>query len=187
MTDASGHASAQWVLGGKSGAQTVSATIAGLQSSPTTTFTATATAGAATTIAMSSGDNQSAATGTALPAPLVVVVTDQFGNPVPGVTVTWDPQNSGSVSPETSMTGADGQASTQRTLGSGAGTQLTTASASGLNGSPVTFTQASTSGPASALLLVSGNGQTGAPGAELRDPLVVRLVDAAAIRLPAAQ
>jgi adhesin/invasin len=177
-TDSKGHAAAQWVLGAKPGAQNVTATIPDMQSSPTATFTATASPGTATSIAMSSGDNQTAPAGTTLPAPLVVMVTDQFGNPVPGIDVTWDPQMSGSVDPTTSTTGTDGLASTQRTLGSGAGTQIVTASAAGLNGSPVTFTQTSTSGPASSLQLVSGNGQTGLPGQELPDPLVVRLLDA---------
>ena len=169
----------QWVLGTTSGSQSLSARIPGQESNSAliATITATATPGAAATIAVSSGDNQSAPVRAELADPLVVIVTDEFGNPVSGVVVTWKAQGNGAVDPETDTTGPDGLASTRRTLGSSAGTQLTTASANGLDGSPVTFTHTGQTGGAAALQLVSGNNQTGSPGAELADPLVVRLVD----------
>jgi Bacterial Ig-like domain (group 1) len=178
-TNADGRAKASWTLGTTSGPQSLSAVIPGQEddSALTTAFTATALPGAATSIALSSGDNQSAAIGTQLPDPLVVIVTDGFGNPVEGVEVIWAVQEAGGVDPATAATGPDGLASTQRTLGPVVGTQHTTASSSGLEGSPIAFTHTATKGGAAALQLVSGNDQTGVPGAELTDPLVVRLVD----------
>ncbi|MGH3379890.1 MAG: Ig-like domain-containing protein [Actinoallomurus sp.] len=177
VTGANGLAAARWVLGDKAGSQTATAHISGLSGDALTdNFSATALAATATTLAAVSGDNQSAAAGTALAAPLVVIATDEFGNPVEGVDVTWAAQ-SGRVDPGSTATGADGQASTRRLLGSTAGTQQATAAAKGLDGSPVTFTHTATVGDASALILVSGNNQTGAAGAELAAPLVVRLMD----------
>lgn len=174
-TGSDGLAAARWVLGEKSGSQTATANIAG-DASLSQSFTATAAAASAQTLASLSGDNQSAPAGTALAEPLVVVVTDPFGNPVEGVEVSWDAQG-GSVDPGSATSGADGHAATQRILGSSAGTQHATATVRGLDGSPVTFTHTATAGTASALALVSGNNQTGAPGAALAAPLVVRLVD----------
>jgi galactose oxidase-like protein/Kelch motif protein len=87
-----------------------------------------------------SGTGQSAAPGQALPAPLVVKVTDNSGGPVAGVTVSWAAQGGGAVSNATVKTGTDGLASVQRTLGATPGEQTTTASVNGLDGSPVTFT-----------------------------------------------
>jgi hypothetical protein len=85
------------------------------------------------------GDGQSGGIGQALPAPLVVEVTDGSGNGVAGVTVTWAVQGGGSVSAQTVQTGSDGRASVQRVLGPQLGQQTTTATAGGVQGSPVTF------------------------------------------------
>jgi len=100
----------------------------------------------ASAIAMSAGDGQTGAVGSALANPLVVLVTDDAGNPVQGVTVHWDPQGAGSVSAPTSGTGTDGKASIQRILGSTPGQQTTTATVTGLQGSPVTFVATATDG-----------------------------------------
>ena len=52
-------------------------------------------------LAKVSGDNQSDSLNKALTNPLVVLVSDQFGNPVSGVTVTWAPSD-GNLSATTS-------------------------------------------------------------------------------------
>jgi hypothetical protein len=114
--------------------------------------------------------------GTALGDSLVVRVLDPFGNPVAGVDVRWDADR-GSVDPGSVTTGSDGRAATYRILGSAAGSQTATASSAGLEGSPVTFTSHAAAGSADKLVRVSGNSQSARPGAELPDPLVVRLVD----------
>jgi hypothetical protein len=91
-------------------------------------------------VAMVRGDAQ---TGTILASPpesLVVLVTDRFRSPLNGIQVTWTPDGGGSVSPPTSLTGPDGQASTARILGSEPGTYHTIATATGLPDSGVTFT-----------------------------------------------
>ena len=142
------------------------------------TFTATTLAGNAHGIALISGDNQSAPVNTALPAPLVVQVTDQSGNPISGVTITWSVTGDGSVSDETTVTDANGQTSVTRTLGPTAGQQTALATAGGLAGSPVTFTHTAIAGAAARIDKVSGDGQSGLTGTELPLPLVVQVFDA---------
>lgn len=141
------------------------------------TFTLHALPASANGLSIVSGDNQSAPAGSPLPAPLVVKVTDAFGNPVAGVTVTWSTVGGGSLTASTSQTGDDGQTSVQLTLGTAAGPQTVTASAEGLAGSPLTFNLNATAGTASSLSIVSGDGQTGAAGAPLTAALVVKLAD----------
>jgi hypothetical protein len=176
-TGADGRASAQIVLG------TVVDTLSGtakvvapdLVEAP---FTVTALPASANGLSGISGDNQSGPVGTALPAPLVAKVTDGFGNPVSGVTIAWATAGGGTLSATSTQTGEDGQTSVQLTLGPTAGTQTVTASAEGLAGSPLTFTETATSGTASGVTIVSGDGQTGAAGAPLTAMLVVKVADA---------
>src|SRR5437899_140859 len=78
-------------------------------------------------VAMVSGNAQ---TGTILEAakdPLVVRVTDRFGSPVAGVEIAWSADGGGEVNPTSAVTGADGQAATQRVLGAQPGPYGTTA------------------------------------------------------------
>ena len=176
LTGADGRAGTRWVLGSAAGPQTVDAKVAGF-GALSVRFTASALPTTAAAITPFAGDGQSAAVGTALPDSLVVLITDQFGNPVQGVGLQWSVV-SGSVSPATALSGADGRAGARRVLGSTAGQQTAIATAAGLDGSPVTFTHQAVPGTAASLVLISGSGQTAPPGTTLPEPLVVRLVDA---------
>ncbi len=63
---------------------------------PTINFSMTNLAGAAHTVtATPSGAGQSATVASAFANPLVATVTDQYGNPVSGVTVTFTPPGTG--------------------------------------------------------------------------------------------
>jgi hypothetical protein len=95
---------------------------------------------------------------------------------VSGASVEWSAEQ-GSIAPGSVETGADGRAAARRVLGTTAGTQTAEASAPQLDGSPVIFTHTGTPGSAASLVLISGDGQSAEPGAELPDQLVVRLVD----------
>jgi adhesin/invasin len=93
-------------------------------------------------IAVSAGNNQVGAAGTALPESLAVIVRDQAGQPLGGVTVAFTVlAGGGTVSPVTRATGADGIAKTRRTLGSIAGAQTVLATAGSLT--PVQFSAVS--------------------------------------------
>lgn len=91
-------------------------------------------------IATVSGSGQSAKTQEAVSQPFVVAVTDADGAAVSNVTVTWSVVDGpGSISPTSSTTNAQGQASTTFTGGTTLGTSTVRASVSGLSES-VDFT-----------------------------------------------
>lgn len=78
-----------------------------------------------------SGNNQSGIAGQGLAAPVVVRVVDAFRNPVAGVTVTFAGSNA-TASPATAQTDANGQATTQITLGNTVGAATITGTAGSL-------------------------------------------------------
>jgi hypothetical protein len=178
-TGTDGRAGSQVVLGTEVGdINGIAQVVASSNQNPVqANFIVTALPASANGLSIVSGDNQSAPAGSALPAPLIVKVTDAFGNPVSGVTITWATASGGSLSASTTQTGDDGQTSVQVTLGTTAGAQTVTASAEGLAGSPLTFNLTATPGNASGISIVSGDGQTGAVGAPLTAALVVKVVD----------
>src|SRR5438105_4112070 len=151
-TDAGGIATVgSWTLGTTAGANSLTATSAGLAGSPVT-FTATGTAGTAGSIAVDAGDNQSASVNTAMATPPAVIVKDAHGNPVQGVSVTFAVGlGSGSITGASQTTNASGIAAVGSwTLGTAAGQNTLTATAPGVNGSPITFTASGTAGAPSA-------------------------------------
>lgn len=128
-SDANGLAAVRWTLGNNAGTQTVLAGVSGLTP---LTFTATGRAAVADALVILSGNNQTGSPGAALPDSLRVRLTDRFGNPISGTTVTWAPNaSSGSVSPVSSTTDANGRAATRWTLGNTGGTKLVVASSAG--------------------------------------------------------
>jgi adhesin/invasin len=185
-TDSDGRASSSLTLGSVPGTITGKAEVpvdAGI-TPVEAAFTATAVSDDANGIAYVSGDGQSAPVNSTLPAPLVVQVTDQFGNPISGVTISWTANDGGSVSASSTVTDGNGQTSVTRTLGGNAGQQTTTALADGLAGSPVTFTHTATAGSATGVLKVSGDNQSALVGTALANPLVVQVLDALGNPIP---
>jgi len=105
------------------------------------TFHETSLAGAPATQTITSGNKQTGTAGTQLPKPLVVVVKDQYGNAVVGVTVTFsDGGAGGSFVNSTPLTNGSGQASATYTLPPAAGTYSITATVNS-NVNVVTFTE----------------------------------------------
>ena len=180
VTDTGGRASTTLTLGTQVGELTGQAqVVVDAGATPVATgFVATAVSANANIISMFSGDGQSGPVGTALSAPLVVQVTDAFGNPIPDVPIQWTAEAGGSVSETSNVTDGNGQASVTRTLGPNAGEQRTLASADQLAGSPVIFTHTATAGNAARVTIVSGDGQQAPPGSRLPNPLVVQVLDA---------
>ena len=173
-TGANGEASSTWKLGTVAGAQTLTASVSGLTP---VTFAAQAAAGASAQVRVASGSAQTATVGQALANPLAAEVVDAFGNPVPGVTVTFTPAaGGGTVTPTSGATGSNGRVSTAWTLGTGSGTQTVAASATGATSA--TFTATATPGPAASFAKSSGDTQTGQATAPLASPLVVIAKDA---------
>jgi adhesin/invasin len=128
----------EWHMGALAGTNTLTASAPGLEP---LSFDVTGTAGAATTLALNRGEEQAASPGSAVAEPPSVLATDIYGNPVPGVTVTFEVlSGGGSVTDPVQVTGENGAAFVGSwTLGPDPGENTLTATADGLSGSPVTF------------------------------------------------
>jgi hypothetical protein len=172
VTTANGQAQVNLTLGTAAGAVTVNASVAGVPAPAG--FSVTATAGVAASLAIVSGNNQSGTAGSTLASPLVVKVTDQYGNAVAGIAATFAvTSGGGSLDVGTANTGADGRAQARWTLGSTGGSNAVRVTAGSL--APVEF-QATVLVPTS-LTVVSGNNQSGVAGTALADALVVKIAD----------
>lgn len=179
-TDASGYAAAKWTLGSGAGTQQVRAkpTGNGAPDDLQAVFSATAGASAAASLVKISGDSQTAVAGSVLPDSLVVRVTDANGNPVADVPVAWSLTGGGAVSSTSLPTGADGRSAVSRTLGPAAGKQTTTATASGLNGSPIEFVSTATVGSAGRLVIARQPSSSAASGTPFGTQPTVQIQDA---------
>ncbi len=125
---------------GTYGGGILKSTNTGMTWQPTGASTVTLPAAA---IAKVSGDNQNGALGKPLRYPLVAVVTDSSGLPVAGATVDFRVvAGEGTLSGGRTTTDAQGVAFISLTLGPASGTHIVTATATGLTGSPLTFTAA---------------------------------------------
>ncbi len=158
-TDVDGRASAQWVLGPATGAQSATARPVGngAPANLLASFNATATASQAARVVKQAGDGQTATAGTSVAIPPAVRVFDANDNPVAGVPVTFTvATGGGSVAPSTPVsTNADGIAApTSWTLGPVAGPNSLIATVGGANvsGSPVTFQATGAVGSANRLV-----------------------------------
>lgn len=125
-SDVAGVAFTSLVYGHTTGLVTVTASLSG--TSATATLQATALPGDPTTFVALNGSNQSTVHGTALPDPIGVQVTDQYGNGVPGISVAWS-TTAGTVTSATTRTDASGRATDTATAGTTAGTFTITATA----------------------------------------------------------
>ncbi len=163
-------------ISGTLGDRTLSFSAAGLTGA--TSGTISVTAGAAASLAVSTGDGQSAVVGSAVSTAPSVIVRDASGNPVAGVSVTFAAAaGGGSVTGASATTDASGIAAVGSwTLGTTAGANTLTASASGLT--PVTFTATSTAGAATQLSLTTQPSATAQSGIAFGAQPVLQLRDA---------
>ena len=115
-------------------------TVKGSDGSVSVNASETSVAGPATSLSIVSGNNQSGLRGKALGKKLVVSVTDQYKNPISGVTVTFtDNGGGGTFSATTPVTGTNGQVSVTYTCGTTVETVTISASTATLG--PVNFTE----------------------------------------------
>src|SRR5690349_10236080 len=139
--------------------------------------------GQASKLTQVSGDGQIGTILAPAAESLVVQVVDRFGNPVSGVPVSWSASGGGDVSPASVVTGADGYAATQRTLGSQVGSYGTTAVATPLPDDAVSFT---TTAAAASLAFETQPGATASSGLPIDPQPVLRLQDQSGAPLPRA-
>jgi protocatechuate 3,4-dioxygenase beta subunit len=192
-TNATGYTQVFLTLGTAPGSQVVQAraSYAGtnLQGSPAV-FTATATGAPPARMAQHSGNGQVGVVGNFLSMPVKVLVTDQYGYPVPGHTVTFSVvSGGGALGPAQAATAAvvtDAVGIAQMTwrLGPEAGIDNNVVHATAtyqgvaLTGSPVVFTASARTSAARTILIESGNNQIGVVGRPLPGALRVKAVDA---------
>jgi hypothetical protein len=112
-TDSIGRAKVIWTLGRTAGLQRLTARLQG--DTAETEITAVARPGKAVKLAFVNPP-ESGKPGRALPKPLVVQVTDSYGNPIAGQTVVFK-ASSGSVTPTRGLSDADGRTSVRWTHG----------------------------------------------------------------------
>jgi len=124
----------------------------------------------------SASNNQTGTIGLPLATPISVQVTDQAGNPVANVIVTWTVlTGGGSVATATSTTDGNGNASVIWTLGATPGENTLRASIA--TGASVTITATGVAAIGSTMSIVSGDLQMVADGATSA-PLVVMVATA---------
>ncbi|MEP6572175.1 MAG: Ig-like domain-containing protein [Gemmatimonadota bacterium] len=139
-TDVNGIATTVWILSQAAGAQSATAAVSGATGSPIT-FTATGTPDAPTAFTGLGGDAQSKAANAVFDEPLLVKISDQFGNPIAGQTVTWAvTSGSASVLPASGPTNAAGTASATLTAGATLGAVTVVATPPG-GLAPITFNE----------------------------------------------
>jgi adhesin/invasin len=162
-----------WTLGTQAGPNTLTATPAGLGAA---TFSATGNPGAADSIELNGGNGQADTVAATLATAYTVRIADQYGNGVPGRTVTWGVTGGGSITP-TSISNNLGIANATRVLGNTAGPQGATATVGGLTGSPVSFSATATHGVATTILKFAGDGQSATAGSAVSNPPTAKVVD----------
>lgn len=124
------------------GSATITATVEGVSGSASITVT-----GAANTMSINAGNNQSATAGTAVTTPPSVKITNAAGQGVSGITVNFAvTAGGGALTGATQVTNTSGIATVGSwTLGAIAGANSLSATASGVTGSPQTFSATGTS------------------------------------------
>ena len=142
------------------------------------------------TLEFVSGDGQTGTVGLFLGQPLVVRLVDQFGSPVAGETVAFEPSSASAAlgattDPVLDVTGSDGVASAQLRLGTGTGPYRATARWPGLESGGISgpvqvvdFDATAGPAPAATLTITGGNNQTAAANTLLPIALSVRVADA---------
>jgi len=186
-TNGSGRASfANLSLAGLVGPRVLRFSATGL--APVNSGTIQLSAGPAFTLMKVAGDGQSAVIGTPVPIDPLVLVTDSSGNPVANVAVGFTVSGgSGSIANASGTTNPQGKASGGAwTLGPAVGGNSLTVTSAGLAGSPAVFTATGVSsvGQPAAVLIVSGDAQSGPVALALAESLVVRVVDGNGVGVP---
>lgn len=177
LTNATGIATVGgWKLGTLAGANTLAATLGAITP---VVFRATGLAGAATQIVKVTGDLQSAVVNTLVPVAPQVRILDQFGNPVSGVVVnSLVSSGGGSVTTPATASDTAGIASVAGwRLGTLVGPNALSVGATGLAGTPISFTATGLVGAASQLTAFAGDGQSALVGSAVSINPVARVSD----------
>jgi hypothetical protein len=184
-SDAQGLARTAWVLGAVPGRQRLTPAVDGIATVPTVLVEADPVP-ANTRVSLVS-EGAAGIVGSLIAEPVTIRVTDSTGAALADLPVTWVVGDGGLMSEYDARTDSLGRARARWRLGNRAGLQ----GARALVGNPrampafVVTAVAHAGAPAMAKVL-SGAGQTGSVGTELKQPIVVRLADRAGNPVPGA-
>lgn len=170
-TDSAGRASVQWHLGTVAGTQQLHAAASGI----TVTVSAQAAASKPASLTILSGERQRVVVAHPTSTPVVVAVSDRYGNRVPGAGVRWIPDTAAGTPRDTvSTSDSIGVASTIWTMPTRAGAAHLHARA---DSAETMFTATALPDVASQVIAVSGDKQDAPYGVTLATPLVARAAD----------
>lgn len=173
VTDAGGVAVATgWMMGTVAQEHVLTASVAGVAP---VEFRATAAPGAAAALQKAGADERSAAAGTALADSISVRVVDQYGNGIPGMMVNFT-TTGGLLSATRVTTGAQGHARVGLVVPTRPGPVQVHAGMGALE--PQVFQVTVTHGPAAAIALLTGNGQSAYSGTAVAVAPAVHVTDA---------
>lgn len=184
LTDANGDVDVTTIANTIAGSYTISVQVAGLAAPQL--FHLTNTAGTPANVSIpsdgSGGNAQSTPVDTQFPQPLVVGVSDAFGNPVPAVPVSFAvvaaSNGAGAVlSPAQAATGADGRATITARANLVAGQYGVDASVAGV-AAAATFSLTNTAGAQTTIAASGGGTQSAAVTTPFAQPLQVTVSDA---------
>lgn len=174
VTNVRGQATALWTMGTLAGApSTATASVNGLSGSPVG-FAATVQAAVPASATLLQGGGQTATAGQPLSLPVIVEFRDAYNNPAVGQAVNWAVTGgAGTLTATSTITDAQGQATTLWTLGYqlGSGHALQAQ----IGGAGATATATATMPPGAILAIASGDGQFGLAGQSLNAAMGVRV------------
>jgi hypothetical protein len=178
ITDADGRARASWTLGSYPGRQTLFASVENVDSA--LAILAEADPVPSNTRVLSLSERLSGQAGSELADTVAIRVTDSTGRVLGDVPVRWTVVDGGSVQAISVRTDSLGVATSRWKLAAKTGTQRLRAQVGGgsvLGIPPVTINAMALAGAATAIVVVSGDRQRAAAGAELPRWIVLRVVD----------
>jgi uncharacterized repeat protein (TIGR01451 family) len=179
ITDSAGRASTSVTASNVSGGYSVTASVSGVATAAS--FTLTNTPGAEMVISLSAGDAQQTLVGSAFSTALDVRITDQFGNTVPNVAVSFSVPSSGAsatLSAYALTTDATGHALTQAAANSSAGRYAVNVHATGAS-APVMFSLTNLAGAAASITVAPADTRQSAQiNSAFVSPLSVSVTDA---------
>jgi hypothetical protein len=172
-TNASGEARTVWALGTAAGENTLEARVPNIAPA---VFSTRVVAGDPASLVVVSGNHQKGVVGSALDHSLVVRVVDRHGNAARDVGIAWSVTGGGgSVSGESTVTDAAGEAGASWTLGTVAGAHSMEARTEGL--AVASFVATATSGAPAIITKAGGDAQEASVGATLPLMMVVQARD----------
>jgi hypothetical protein len=174
-TDSLGQARARWRLGKRAGLQAARALVGNPRTIPAFVVTAVAHADAPAGVRVVSGAGQTGEVGSELKKPIVAVVTDAAGNPVPGATLAVRAA-AGSVSDTLVSSDSAGRVTLRWTLGRTAGNQQLRLRLENADTTVAVPARARPLAPAN--LAFDAAPTAGAPGRALTRPLGIVVTDA---------